>query len=93
MMQVGNGEFYWALGCSDSGVKPAGDAASAAALTFASWPAAQAALHATPPGCVLQQRVVDRPPLQPHVLRDAGSITLLGDALHAMIPSLGHGAT
>ena len=92
-MHVGGGEFYWALGCVDAGVKSAADAASAAALTFASWPAAQAALHATPVDGVLQQRIVDRPPLQPHALLGAGSVTLLGDALHAMIPSLGHGAT
>ena len=93
MMQVGSGELYWALGCVDAGVKAAGDAASTAALTFASWPAAQAALHATPAGGVLQQRIADRPPLHPSALLDAGSVTLLGDALHAMIPSLGHGAT
>ena len=93
LMHLGGGEFYWALGCVDAGVKAAGDAASAAAFTFASWPAAQAALHATPAGGVLQQRIVDRPPLHPSALLDAGSVTLLGDALHAMIPSLGHGAT
>ena len=95
---VGGQEFYWAIGCLDAGVKSpadgdgAGDPAATAALTFASWPAAQAALQATPPGGVLQQRVVDRPPLQPQALQRAGPVTLLGDALHAMIPSLGHGA-
>ena len=97
IMQVGNDETYWALGVLDAGAKTAGDngdaAAAAALLTFASWPAAQAALRATPAGGVLQQRVVDRLPLQPQALRNAGAVTLLGDALHAMIPSLGHGAT
>ena len=90
-------EFYWALGCLDAAVKSGcateGDAAALAARTFESWPPAQAALQATPRGSVLQQRIVDRPPLQPQALRNAGSVTLLGDALHAMIPSLGHGAT
>lgn len=93
---VSDNEFYWALGCLDAGVKSStdgGDAAAVAARTFESWPPAQAALQATPAGSVLQQRIVDRPPLRPQALRDAGCVTLLGDALHAMIPSLGHGAT
>jgi hypothetical protein len=102
---VGDGEFYWALGCIDANIvapaPPTPDAAAAAAAdaaaaiaaaTFATWPPAQAALAATPRGRVLQQRLCDRPPLEPEALAQAGGVTLLGDALHAMIPSLGQGA-
>jgi hypothetical protein len=102
---VGDDEFYWALGCIDANVvAPAPhtpDAAAAAAVdaaaaiaaaTFVTWPPAVAALAATPRGRVLQQRLCDRPPLQPDALSHAGGVTLVGDALHAMIPSLGQGA-
>ena len=41
---------------------------------------------------MLQQRLCDREPLHPDALMLAGPVTLLGDALHAMIPSLGQGA-
>jgi 2-polyprenyl-6-methoxyphenol hydroxylase-like FAD-dependent oxidoreductase len=68
------------------------EVASSAAASFSAWPLAATLLAATPRGSVLQQRLCDREPLAPEALLDAGCVTLLGDALHAMIPSLGQGA-
>lgn len=108
VMHLGGPEVYWALGATDAAAAaagptapptPAGAAASpddapaaAAAAAFAAWPVAATLLCATPRGAVLQQRLYDRPPLSPDALADAGCVTLLGDAMHAMIPSLGQGA-
>jgi len=97
LMHVGQ-EFYWGLGALESGAAPlpSGPEVDAVAArtetTFAGWPAAQAALAATPRGAILQQRLYDRAPLPADALSKAGPVTLLGDAMHAMIPSLGQGA-
>jgi len=106
LMHLGSREFYWALGCLDAEAAVAepptpgnGNAAAAvdavaavAAASFAAWPLVDTLLAATPPGTVLQQRIYDREPLHPDALLQAGPVTLLGDALHALVPSLGQGA-
>ena len=106
LMHLGNREFYWALGCLDAEVAADGpptpgsranaesidEVVASAAASFSAWPLAATLLAATPRGGVLLQRLCDREPLHPDALAAAGPVTLLGDALHAMIPSLGQGA-
>jgi 2-polyprenyl-6-methoxyphenol hydroxylase-like FAD-dependent oxidoreductase len=53
---------------------------------------AQLLLDHTPPEAVLQQRLLFRAPLDAAHLAHAGPVTLVGDALHCMVPSLGQGA-
>lgn len=54
-------------------------------------------VEATPAASILERRVSDRAPLvdgagAPQIPWTSGKVTLLGDAFHAMIPSLGQGA-
>lgn len=61
---------------------------------FAAWPVALACLDATPEDQIFERRLADRPVLMDwtgDVTRNGGSVVLMGDAAHPMIPSQGQG--
>jgi len=97
LMHMNATELYWATGSLPDAViddPPSEDpdpVARRAMATFAAWPRVLEVMRASPAHSILQQRLFDRSPLPPDALSSAGPITLCGDALHAMIPSLGQG--
>lgn len=57
---------------------------------FSHWPRPfPQVMAATPPGAILRNEIIDRPPIRNWGL---GSVTLLGDAAHPTTPNLGQGA-
>jgi 2-polyprenyl-6-methoxyphenol hydroxylase-like FAD-dependent oxidoreductase len=82
-LPVGEGRTYW-FGVGRTGEDPD------PLRHFGLWAAPVPELiQGTPPGSVLVDDLVDRPPVRSW---GRGRVTLLGDAAHAMLPGLGQGA-
>lgn len=84
----GDGQFYWFL---TKNVPPRTRQTKADALALCrDWasPVPQI-IEATPESAILQNDILDRPPLKSW---GRGAVTLLGDAAHATTPNLGQGA-
>jgi 2-polyprenyl-6-methoxyphenol hydroxylase-like FAD-dependent oxidoreductase len=82
----GTGQFYWFLTKN----APPGESKTQAAEVLAGWAASiREIVEGTPEEAVVQNDIVDRPPLR---WWGDESVTLLGDAAHATTPNLGQGA-
>lgn len=83
--------LFWSVGAAGpSTVTPPEQLKSRILKTFEGWAEPiQAVLKATPDDVILERPLLDRPP---SVSWSRGRVTLLGDAAHPMVPSLGQGA-
>ena len=83
-------QVHWFL-CANAEPKGAG-MRDEVRRRVAGWPGfAEALLAATGDADLVRTDITDRDPLWPWALRDAGPVTLLGDAWHPMTPNLGQG--
>ncbi|MGA7938066.1 MAG: FAD-dependent monooxygenase [Kovacikia sp.] len=93
LIDVGGGQVFWSAGALvDQEISPrsAGEVKSTVLEMFAGWgDPVQEIIHATGDGAIVERPIWDRPPLQSW---SKGRVTLLGDAAHPMVPSLGQGA-
>ena len=105
LTHIGEGELYWSAFATDEAVESGGlkrddfdDVKSYLLAQFSDVFKLKPCIERTPAEKILERRVADRVPL----VDEAGeavipwarelAATLLGDAFHAMIPSLGQGA-
>jgi salicylate hydroxylase len=93
LVDVGNGQFFWSAGAlmAEGLQSDSPETVKSRVLeTFANWAApVEAIVEATPPTAIIERPIYDRPPLATWSDRN---LTLLGDAAHPMVPSLGQGA-
>lgn len=84
----GDGQFYWFL---TKNLPPRTRQTKADALALCrNWASpVPEIIEATPESAILQNDILDRPPLK---WWGRGAVTLLGDAAHATTPNLGQGA-
>ena len=103
LTHIGESDLYWSAFATDEAISESGlDRSSYADVKaylleqFADVYKVKACIERTPAEAILERRVADRIPLVDTSGRAAipwtGPVTLLGDAFHAMIPSLGQGA-
>lgn len=95
---TGSGTTYCAIGALDKLIADLPPSASKKDRCLAvlrqvaaegGWPLHAAVFAAADEADIREERIVDRPPLDPAALAGAGPVTLLGDALHPMVPSIG----
>ena len=93
LIDVGEGYIFWsagALSTDDSVCQRAADTKTRVLETFAEWTEpVEAIVEDTPADDIVERPICDRPPLSAW---SNGRVTLLGDAAHPVVPSLGQGA-
>ncbi len=93
LIDVGNGYIFWSAGILSTQSIMSENAVNAKARLleiYAGWSnPVEAIIQATPCEDIIERPIYDRPTLESW---SNGRVTLLGDAAHPMVPSLGQGA-